>query len=170
MGFSLNHRALSASVIRSTDGKRVKLTLGTYALAPCIHGMRSSQRELLNYLSLSGTVVASETEEEIFRMLGMVIPSSSLRLYNHPNAWLDVAVRTFLSSMLIPTPLFYPQGYPGRNHMSASAILLEVRYRSVCHGTALYESARASWEIEHSSPLSVHYYFHGHRLRSHWPQ
>lgn len=29
MGYSLNHLALSANVIRSTDGKRRKLTAGT---------------------------------------------------------------------------------------------------------------------------------------------
>lgn len=62
MGYSLNQRGLYAGVVRDPRNRTVKLNNGIF-IACC-------SRIMLSYLFV-GNLIASETEEQIFKALGV---------------------------------------------------------------------------------------------------
>ena len=62
MGYSLNQRGLYAGIVRDPHDRRVKLTEGQPLASQCLDA-------LLTWPFRLGHIVASETEEEIFKIL-----------------------------------------------------------------------------------------------------
>ena len=64
MGYSLNQKGLFGGVVRDPRDRRVKLNIGTASYP-------ASYPSLLLRSSPLGTLVASETEQEIFKILNV---------------------------------------------------------------------------------------------------
>lgn len=67
MGYSLNEQGLSTNVIRDTNDRRRKITAGKRVWLLVI-------RTYVDVCYAKGTIIASETEEEIFHILGRCFP------------------------------------------------------------------------------------------------
>lgn len=61
MGYSLNQKGLFANVVRDPHDRRIKLN----------KGKSMTVRRFLGLIAIIGQIVASETEEEIFKILGV---------------------------------------------------------------------------------------------------